>query len=91
MYVAIEQKVKLDGTHETSKYDKKTREEAERAFDSILAVAATSVHLIHSATILNAEGQMIKTECYKHAAPAPEPEPEEEPAEEPEETQAGEE
>jgi len=91
MYVAIEQKVKLDGTYETSKYNKETRDEAERAFHSILAVAATSEHLIHSATILNAEGQMIKTECYKHAAPAPEPEPEEEPAEEPEETQAGEE
>lgn len=82
MYVAIEQKVKQDGTYETSKYNKETREEAERAFHSILAVAATSEHLIHSACILNAEGKILKTECYKHD-PIPQ-----EPAEEPEEAPA---
>ena len=69
MYVAIEQKVKPDGTYETNKYNKETRDEAEKAFHSILAVAATSTNLIHSATILNAEGKLLKTECYKHDAP----------------------
>ena len=69
MYVAIEQKVKQDGTYETSKYNKETRYEAERAFHSILAVAATSEHRIHSASILNAEGKLLKTECYKHEQP----------------------
>ena len=77
MYVAIEQKVKQDGTYETSKYNKETRDEAEKAYHSILAVAATSDNLIHSATILNAEGKMLKTDCYKHEK-KPEPTPNEE-------------
>ena len=78
MYVAIEQKVKQDGTYEVSSFKKETREEAERAFHSILAVAATSDNLVHSACILNPEGRVIKTECYKHEAPQEE-EPEETP------------
>lgn len=65
-YVAIEQKVKKDGSYEVSTFKKETREEAEKAFHSILASAATSEHPIHSATILNPEGIGIKSECYKH-------------------------
>ena len=71
-YVAIELKTAQDGTFSVSTYKKDSREEAEKAFHSILAVAATSNALIHSAVILNPEGQLLKTECYKH-----EPEPEE--------------
>ena len=82
MYVAVEQKVKQDGTYEVSTFKKDTRDEAERAFHSILANAAVSEHLIHSACVLNPEGKILKTECYKHD-PIPE-----EPAEEPEEEQA---
>lgn len=75
MYVAIEQRVNQDNTYVVSTYKKETRDEAEKAYHSILAVAATSNALIHSATILNPEGQKIKSECYKHdAEPTPEPE-----------------
>jgi len=77
MYVAIEQKVKQDGTYEVSTFKKETRDEAEKAYHSILSSAATSVHPIHSAAILNPEGQLIKSECYKHTVI-----PEEKPVEE---------
>lgn len=71
-YVAIEQKEKQDGTYEVSTYKKDTRDEAEKAFHSILAVAATSEHPVHSACILNPEGKLLKSECYKHEIPAEE-------------------
>lgn len=66
MYVAVEQKLKLDGTYEVSTFKKENRDDAEKAFHSILSVAATSEHPIHSACILNPEGKLIKSECYKH-------------------------
>ena len=74
MYVAIEQKVAQDDTYTVSTYKKETRDEAEKAFHSILAVAATSNAKIHSASILNPEGYVLKSECYKHEMPTPEPE-----------------
>jgi hypothetical protein len=70
MYVVIEIKVKQDGTMETSKYNKETRDQAEKAYHSILTSAADSQHLIHSAVLLNAEGEKIKNEYYKHPAQA---------------------
>jgi len=66
MYVAIELKEKADGSLEVSTYKKDTRDEAEKAFHSILSGAAVSAHPIHSAVILNPEGKLLKTECYKH-------------------------
>ena len=78
-YLAVEQKEKQDGTYEVSTFKKETRDEAEKAFHSILAVAATSDHLVHSASILNPEGKLLKSECYKHEpAPVPNEEPKEE-------------
>lgn len=65
-YVAIEQKEKSDGTYEVSTFKKDTRDEAEKAYHSILASAAVSEHPVHSATILNPEGKLLKSECYKH-------------------------
>ena len=82
MYVAIESVTKQDGTYQVSTYKKETRDEAEKAYHSILAVAATSANRIHAATILNPEGKLIKSECYKHDPPEPEPEPEPENANE---------
>ena len=89
MYVAIESITKQDDTYVVNTFKKDTRDDAESSYHSILASAAKSPHKLHAATILNAEGKVLKTECYKHDAPAPEPEPEpeEEPAEEPEETE----
>ena len=74
MYVAIEQKVTFDGKYSVSKYEKATRDEAERAYHSILSGAAMSETLVHSAAILNAEGKLIKSECYKHEPPKQEEE-----------------
>ena len=79
MYVAVEQKVKPDGTYEVSTFKKETRDEAEKAFHSILAVAATSKNKVHAASILNPEGKLLKNDCYKHEIPAPEPEQTNEP------------
>ena len=72
-YVAIESKVAQDGTYTVSTYKKDNRDDAEKAFHSILSVAATSTALIHSAVILNPEGQLLKSECYKHDPVEPEP------------------
>lgn len=65
-YVAIELVEKIDGSFTVSTYKKDSREEAEKAFHSILSVAAVSTHPVHSAVILNPEGQKLKSECYKH-------------------------
>jgi cation transport ATPase len=65
-YVAIELVEKADGSFTVSTYKKDNKEEAEKAFHSILSVAAVSTHPVHSAVILNPEGQKIKSECYKH-------------------------
>lgn len=65
-YVAIELVEKIDGSFTVSTYKKDSREEAEKAFHSILAGAAVSTHPVHSAVILNPEGQKLKSECYKH-------------------------
>lgn len=80
-YVAIELVTKQDDTFTVSTFKKETRDEAEKAFHSILSGAATSVHKIHAAAILNPEGFLLKNDCYKHEIPAPEPEPENEPKE----------
>ena len=76
MYIAVEIKGKADGAVEVSTYKKETREEAEKAYHSILAVAAVSTHPVHSALILNVEGSTLKKDCYKHEQPKPEPGPE---------------
>lgn len=66
MYAALEIKQKADGTMTVDKFVKETKDEAERAFHSILAGAAVSEHPIHSAMIINPEGVTLKKECYKH-------------------------
>lgn len=76
MYVAIELRTDFDGKFTVSTYKKETRDDAEKAFHSILAGAATSATLCHSAAIMNPEGKLLKSECYKHEPPQPEPEPE---------------
>jgi len=78
-YVAVELVTKQDDTFIVSTYKKETRDEAEKAFHSILSVAATSTNKYHSAAILNPEGKLLKSECYKHdpLATKPEEEPKE--------------
>lgn len=79
MYVAIELRTDFDGKFTVSTYKKETRDEAEKAFHSILTGAATSATLAHAAAIMNQEGQVLKTECYKHNPPEPQPKPDIEP------------
>ncbi len=66
-YVAIELKVKQDGTFEVSTYKKDNKNDAEKAFHSILSGAATSEHPSHAAIVLNEFGNVVRQpECYKH-------------------------
>lgn len=74
MYAALEIKLKGDGTMTVDKYIKETRDEAERAYHSILASAAVSEHPVHTAMIINPEGATLKRESYKHEPAEPEAE-----------------
>ena len=71
-YVAIELKTKSDGTFEVSSFKKTDKQEAERAFHSILSSAATSEHPVHAAIVLNEFGQAVRpAEYYKHETEQP--------------------
>ena len=72
MYAALEIKEMADGTMTVDRYVKETRDEAEKAYHSILSVAAVSKNPTHSAMIINPEGKTLKSECYKHEQPATE-------------------
>ena len=72
MYVAVELKTMTDGTMTVSTYKKDTRDEAEKAYHSILSVAATSNAAEHYAVILNSEGVTLKRDGYKHSNVVPE-------------------
>ena len=39
---------------------------AEQAYHTVLAAAAVSAVPLHSASMLNERGQLIKYECYEH-------------------------
>ena len=73
MYVTVECITKQDDSFMVNTFKKETRDEAESSYHSILASAAKSTHKIHAATLLNAEGYVLKNECYKHEM-IPEPE-----------------
>ena len=71
-YVAIELKVTPDGTFEVSTFKKSDKNEAEKAFHSILSSAATSTNPVHAAIVLNEFGEVAKRpECYKHETEKP--------------------
>lgn len=50
-----------------------TRSEAENKYHTVLAYAAVSGLLSHSATMLDEKGYYIKSECYVNNNPAPVP------------------
>lgn len=56
---AVDQVAALTTTHTT-------REEAEQKYHTVLAYAAVSNLLSHSATMLDERGSQIKSECYEH-------------------------
>ena len=69
MYCVVESILKQDDTYMVNTFKKDSKDDAESAFHSVQTSAAKSAHKIHAATLLNAEGQKIKAECYKHDAP----------------------
>lgn len=66
MYTVIEMQTNNGTTVVLPPAAKETREEAESTWHQIMAAAAISSVEIHTAVILNAEGQIIRTGCYKH-------------------------
>lgn len=56
-----------------------TRSDAENKYHTVLAYAAISGLLSHSATMLDEKGYYVKSECYVTNPPEPQPEPEPEP------------
>lgn len=53
-----------------------SRSDAENKYHTVLAYAAISGLLSHSATMLDEKGYYVKSECYVTNPPEPEPEPE---------------
>lgn len=76
MFFIIEIQRQHDGTAAHIMQTAATREQAEAIFHGILQFAATSTLAAHSAAILSDEANLVKRECYYHAAPTPEPEDE---------------
>ena len=66
----------------------KARLKAESKYHEVLAAAAVSELLQHSATLLTSDGRAVMSQCYRHEVvePEPEPTPEVETEEEPEVT-----
>lgn len=64
------------------------RLKAESKYHEILAAAAVSAFVQHSATLLTSDGRAIMNQCYNHVVEEPEPEPTPEPVEPEEDTPA---
>lgn len=75
MYVAIEIKTKVDGTMEVSTFKKATEDLGKQAFHSIMASAAVSTNPIHTGVLLDAYGNTLRKESYKHEVPETNEEP----------------
>ena len=81
-YIVIEiQKTLVDGQVTVSKIATvhSSRSDAENKYHTVLAYAAISGLLSHSATMLDEKGYYVKSECYVTNPPEPQPEPEPEP------------
>jgi len=65
MYVVVEIQTSNGVTSQITTVEQ-NRDTAEQKYHQILSYAAVSSVEIHSAVILNPEGQRIKSECYKH-------------------------
>lgn len=84
MYIVLEIQQEYDGTTrvlEPAYYLDKA--DALQKFYIVLSYAVKSELAYHTAMIVTPDGQVFKSECYMHSAPAPEPEPEPEPEETP--------
>lgn len=68
MYTVIEMQTNGGVTSVLTPVVKAERNKAEQEYHSKLAFAAVSNVEIHTVVLLNAEGERIKKECYKHEA-----------------------
>ena len=68
MYTIIETQTNGDSMAVVTPAVEADRDRAESIYHTRLASAAISSVEIHSVILLNAEGQKIKSECYKHPA-----------------------
>ena len=68
MYVIIETQTNGDSMAVVTPASYADRNQAEQAFHLALSAAAVSSVETHAVTMLNAEGNRIKGECYKHPA-----------------------
>lgn len=67
MYVILELQTNGETTAVVSPVQvKETKDEAESVFHSILSYAAVSQVEQHTALILNPQGQLVESKCFKH-------------------------
>ena len=74
MFIVMEVQVFPDGNVSTPCYKFDDRYAAEQKYHAILSSAAVSNLLVHTAFMLTVDGQVIKSETYRHE-PEPDPEP----------------
>ena len=70
-YIVIEQQT-TNGTTAVLTTVKSNINEAEQQYHTVLAAAAVSQVPLHSASMLNERGQLIKYELFDHTEPEPE-------------------
>ena len=70
MYTIIETQTNGDSMAVVTPAVEVDKDQAESIYHARLASAAISSVEIHSVVLLNAEGQRVKGECYKHQAQA---------------------
>lgn len=70
MYTIIETQTNGDSMAVVTPAVEADKDQAESIYHARLASAAISSVEIHSVVLLNAEGQRVKGECYKHQAQA---------------------
>lgn len=75
MYVAVEIKVKDDGSMEVSTFKKDTKAKGLQAFHSIMSSAAVSTYPVHTGVLLDEYGNVLRRESYKPEVSDDEEEP----------------
>ena len=65
-YIILEAQTNTDGTVGTLINSYTDKNEAESKYHQVLSAAAISSIPIHTAFMLTAEGQVLRSECYRH-------------------------
>ena len=67
-YLTIEIQTASDGSVANLTTVHETRATAESAFYSVLAAAAISTLPVHGCVLIDSEGQLLNTACYKNGS-----------------------